>query len=499
MDHQCHSQYYQRTIPGYASVRGSATNTATVTVNSNPAWRHDDYFYGGDTADNSASALMKELEIVATHSNLYSAATGHVFVAQTPEQFIYDADGNLLSDGRWQYTWNGENRLIKAEELVSSTNRQPYAVYYAYDYRGRMAWKTIAPSTGPSIKTTTYVWDDYNIIAEHTTTADTTNTTYNVWGLDLSGTLQGAGGVGGLIAVAQSGTGGPPVVHTPANDANGNITEYVSEDGTLAAHYEYSPFGEIIAQSGDLASTFTHRFSTKPWCAVTGLSEYEFRKYSPSMGRWMNRDPLGEHGGFHLFLSLDNNVVNQLEVLGLLALGTVKERINKLTITCDFDVYICICVNCQSCEYYPLPGWKNIETVLQQEIERKKFVWNRNEAGKELFDQLKRGIINEALGKIIEAIAASLGIAYPNIPDVELLLACINYVKPPNNAFEDLQENGNYYEYLPSIVTAKTKLYKHYCQLPECNKKREGRIYGVATKCGDEIWVPGEWNAGVLY
>ena len=35
-----------------------ATNTATVTVNSNPAWRHGDYFYGGDTADNSASALM---------------------------------------------------------------------------------------------------------------------------------------------------------------------------------------------------------------------------------------------------------------------------------------------------------------------------------------------------------------------------------------------------------------------------------------------------------
>jgi hypothetical protein len=29
----------------------------------------------------------------------------------------YDADGNLLADGRWSYTWDGENRLIKMEAL----------------------------------------------------------------------------------------------------------------------------------------------------------------------------------------------------------------------------------------------------------------------------------------------------------------------------------------------------------------------------------------------
>ena len=29
-----------------------------------------------------------------------SLETGHVFVPKTPETFTYDADGNLLSDGR---------------------------------------------------------------------------------------------------------------------------------------------------------------------------------------------------------------------------------------------------------------------------------------------------------------------------------------------------------------------------------------------------------------
>jgi YD repeat-containing protein len=30
----------------------------------------------------------------------------------TPEEFVYDLDGNLISDGRWDYVWDGENRLI---------------------------------------------------------------------------------------------------------------------------------------------------------------------------------------------------------------------------------------------------------------------------------------------------------------------------------------------------------------------------------------------------
>jgi YD repeat-containing protein len=38
-----------------------------------------------------------------------------VFVPQAVESFAYDADGNLISDGRWNYTWDAENRLIAAE------------------------------------------------------------------------------------------------------------------------------------------------------------------------------------------------------------------------------------------------------------------------------------------------------------------------------------------------------------------------------------------------
>ena len=42
----------------------------------------------------------------------------------------YDADGNLLSYDGWTFTWNGESRLVKAENSA-------YKEEYAYDHLGR--------------------------------------------------------------------------------------------------------------------------------------------------------------------------------------------------------------------------------------------------------------------------------------------------------------------------------------------------------------------------
>jgi len=137
------------------------------------------------------------------------------------------------------------------------------------------------------------IYEKDGVVAETIVQSGTTSVTYNVWGLDLSGTMQGAGGIGGLLAVIRD---GEPFF--PCYDANGNITEYLDTNGVIVAHYEYDPFGNIIIESGSLANTFTHRFSTKPWCEVTRLSEYEYRKYSPRLGRWLSRDPIGEES-FH--------------------------------------------------------------------------------------------------------------------------------------------------------------------------------------------------------
>ena len=87
------------------------------------------------------------------------------------------------------------------------------------------------------------------------------------------------------------------------------IVHYALCIGEIVAHYDYSPFGETLIETGDLASSFTHRFSTKPWCPVTRLDEYQMRKYRPEIGRWMSRDPIWEEGGIAILVLCLNNSI----------------------------------------------------------------------------------------------------------------------------------------------------------------------------------------------
>ena len=50
--------------------------------------------------------------------------------------------------------------------------------------------------------------------------------------------------------------------------------------------------------------------------------------YNPHVGRWVNRDPIGEEGGFNLYGMVENDVVNRWDYLGLktkLGLTTTKK------------------------------------------------------------------------------------------------------------------------------------------------------------------------------
>ena len=186
---------------------------------------------------------------------------------------------------------------------------------YAYDHQGRMVSKEVSDATNNSqLETRNYLWDNWNIISEtvidHPSQA--TNRCYYVWGIDLSGTLQGAGGVGGLLAVINDDN-----IYAPTYDANGNVSEYVSlADGATVAHYEYDPFGNTVVQSGPLADTFTFRFSTKPYCPITGIVHYQKRPYSPPLGRFLPRDPIEEQGGINLYGFVGNDPANKWDVLG---------------------------------------------------------------------------------------------------------------------------------------------------------------------------------------
>jgi RHS repeat-associated protein len=166
---------------------------------------------------------------------------------------------------------------------------------------------------GASTNDVRFVYDGWNLLAE--LNAQSSKLRTYLWGLDLSGSAQGAGGVGGLLAVSdQSTINNQPSSHFAVFDGNGNVAGLVNAaDGSISADYEYGPFGEVIRSTGPMAKANPFRFSTKYQDDESDLLYYGYRYYNASTGRWLNRDPLQEKGGLNLYANVGNNPINSVD------------------------------------------------------------------------------------------------------------------------------------------------------------------------------------------
>ena len=174
-------------------------------------------------------------------------------------------------------------------------------------------------------RSTYYLYHGWNCYAEceslsaTPTLASAALARSHVWGLDLSSTMEGAGGVGGLVWTKNQGTGAN---HLVCQDGNGNVRKLInSSTFAISASYDYGPFGELLRASGPEAKANRYRFSTKPQDPVTGLLYYTNRWYDSTNGRWPSRDPIEENGGMNLYGFVRNNGVNRSDVLGKSAMA----------------------------------------------------------------------------------------------------------------------------------------------------------------------------------
>jgi len=287
--------------------------------------------YQYDAIGNRQAAIAND-QSVQYEANALNQYPSILPAAGTP---TYDADGNMTSDGTFIYSWDAENRLAEIRPAVTNTGSK--LMQCLYDYQGRRVGKRIFTwGTFRDIddwywtESRYFTYDGWNPINERKPARPTTMVPYipatstfllglggqtaasSVWGLDLSGSIQGAGGVGGLLCHVR---GGRPLFSFC--DANGNVTGMVDTNGVAVAQYDYDPFGNLLAQSGDQADANPFRFSSKPWDEETGLYYYGFRFYSPGLGRWINRDPIEEAGGCNLFGFVGNNPINLIDPIGL--------------------------------------------------------------------------------------------------------------------------------------------------------------------------------------
>jgi RHS repeat-associated protein len=300
------NQYSHRTVPAYAEISGTANPEALLSFrNENTgtrirAGRNDEWFHAFmPLSDNSTASVSNTVRMTAVLPEQGTAGADLINTNQTitltamktPEVFTYDDDGNLLSDGRFDYTWNAENRLICA-------SNQNTVATYKYDHQGRRVSKNV------NGETTTFLWSGNYIIGEYSSS----QTNSFVWGNEAH-----------LVSASLSGTN---VFY--AHDGNKNVTELVDSSGVVIAHYEFDPFGNVVASIGDLVVENPFRFSNEYVDEETGNVAYMMRYLDTINGIWLNRDPIEEQGGVNVYGFVANDPIDSTDQLGLdfISVGT---------------------------------------------------------------------------------------------------------------------------------------------------------------------------------
>ena len=100
------------------------------------------------------------------------------------------------------------------------------------------------------------------------------------------------------------------------HDALKNVTSIFDGQQTRRARYEYAPFGSLLTAKEDMAQENKFRFSCEYADDELGLVYYNYRHLNPADGRWINRDPIQEQGGWNLYAFIRNRINIEVDLLG---------------------------------------------------------------------------------------------------------------------------------------------------------------------------------------
>ena len=300
--------------------------SATVNGNSADVYGDGTFALGGFTPTNGQNTYTAIAE-----DNVSRFSTNSVTVnVLGSRSYLYDLNGNLTNDGVRNFAYDDENQLVSLWVSNAWSNS------FAYDglQRKRIEQEFSWNGSGWAMTNEVFYIYDGNLVLQERDTNFEPVTTYTR-GIDVSGTLDGAGGIGGLLARSDNQKNVPAILDpaTPNpqnlvnsyyfNDVNGNVVALVSPSGMFLAQYEYDPFGNLISKSGPMADINKYRFSSKEWDDNEHLYYYGYRFYEPNLQRWLNRDPLADEGrlarfdsGSPLYTFVDNSALDEYDPLG---------------------------------------------------------------------------------------------------------------------------------------------------------------------------------------
>ena len=181
------------------------------------------YRYDGIGNRTAAEEDGEAFAYASNQLNQYTAVNGR--------ELTYDADGNTLTtDDGWLYTWNSENRLIRAEK--GSVKFEA-----GYDYMGRRFEKKLYDGETLTVHRK-FVYDGYKLIGVYDALNNDAEELAFVWqpetaGLDVPLSMKHDGNV-----------------YYYVTDGNKNVTALYDATGAEAANYVYGPFGQTLAANG---------------------------------------------------------------------------------------------------------------------------------------------------------------------------------------------------------------------------------------------------------
>lgn len=117
-----------------------------------------------------------------------------------------------------------------------------------------------------------------------------------------------------LVWYEGAGTSDRRFIHA---DERGSVVAVTNASGAALAINTYDEFG--IPGTGNLGR---FQYTGQKWISELGMYDYKARMYSPTLGRFMQTDPIGYSAGLNWYNYVGSDPVNKTDPLGLYCEGT---------------------------------------------------------------------------------------------------------------------------------------------------------------------------------
>ena len=305
------SGYVRNTANVLVSLNGSPLGYATVDTNAHLWTLSGVQLTGGS---NVIAAVADPGKRWAT--NVVSMVTLNLYVRGS---YAYDSDGNLVYANRgnkdYTYTFDALGRLALATMRDRTGNGWNWSA--GYDPLGRRtetAYSTVSSNVAAPPTSTVTLWDPLYPAEEVYRQESGGAKFFYLYGPELSDTVGGLGGIGGLIAYRDTNA-----VHQVFNDRRGNVVGAASAS-SYSFHPCYSAFGMTGPPSPWINAP---SFSTRR-IDQTGLVYMGARYFDPVTGRFLSPDPSRFSDSRNLYALCGNDPVNGFDPDGRLGKGAYQ-------------------------------------------------------------------------------------------------------------------------------------------------------------------------------